>query len=221
MSYNAPKEAWCAAHLNMLCTSAIRAYEEYGAYNDTQQRGFLINYESLPGSVARLLLPSFGIDPSEQWLNKMAIESKSYSKGKGQPKLFLSDSNDKDERATELILKYSDIILQPTYQKMIDISTNKLKLLAPLLFEKIVIKNTNNKPLSINWKSLSDVPILTGHPDIPLSLKGFETSPKDLRPIDPSNLLRGFHSNSFKAKEFVPWAPFSNTHDSKAFEVRH
>lgn len=73
-SSDAPKEAWCAAHLNMLCTSALKAYEEYGVYNDSSQRGFLVNYESLPGSVARLLLPSFGVDPSEHWLSKMVSQ---------------------------------------------------------------------------------------------------------------------------------------------------
>ena len=66
-SSNTPKEAWCAAHLNMLCSSALRAYEQYGTFNDTTQRGFLVNYESLPGSVARVLLPSFGVEPSEFW----------------------------------------------------------------------------------------------------------------------------------------------------------
>ena len=221
VAYNAPREAWCAAHLNMLCTFALDAYEQYGLYNDTQQRGFLIDYESLPGSIARVLLPSFGLEPSDHWLSKMAIESKSYSKGKGHSKLFFGDSEDKDQRATAEISKFSNSILQPTFEKMRAVSTNALKLLAPLLFEKIAYRGSDGTTLNINWKSLSDIPITARNGDVPLSLKGIISPPPDLRPVASSNLLRGLHSNSFKAKEFVSWAPFSNTHDSKAFEVRH
>ena len=205
----------------MLCTSALAAYEQYGFYNDSQQRGFLVDYESLPGSIARVLLPSFGVEPSDHWLSKMAVESKSYSKGKGYSKLFFGDSEDKDQRATQEISKFSNSILQPTFEKMTAVSTNGLKLLAPLLFEKIAVKGRDGTTLNINWKSLSDIPITARNGDVPLSLKGVISPPEDLKPIDSSNLLRGLHSTPLKAKEFVSWAPFSNTHDSKAFEVRH
>jgi hypothetical protein len=124
----------------MLCSSAIRAYENFGLYNNSQQRGFLVNYESLPGSIARVLLPSFGVEPSDHWLGKMAEESQSYSKGRADERPFFGDSEDKDERATAGIQKYSKSILQPTYEKMLIISANGLKALSPSLFDKIAIK---------------------------------------------------------------------------------
>jgi hypothetical protein len=49
----------------MLCNSALRAYEKYGvvAVNNTgvlHQRGLLVNYESLPGAIPKVMLPMFG-----------------------------------------------------------------------------------------------------------------------------------------------------------------
>eukprot|EP00596_Hydrurales_sp_CCMP1899_P003697 CAMPEP_0119045380 /NCGR_PEP_ID=MMETSP1177-20130426/39290_1 /TAXON_ID=2985 /ORGANISM="Ochromonas sp, Strain CCMP1899" /LENGTH=776 /DNA_ID=CAMNT_0007017035 /DNA_START=164 /DNA_END=2491 /DNA_ORIENTATION=+ len=223
------KEAWCAAHLNMLCTSALKAYEEYGLYNDSTQRGFLVNYESLPGSVARLLLPSFGVDPSEHWLSKMAVESKSYSKSRGKPKAFLGDSEDKDQRATALIQKYSNSILQPTYEKMLSVSTNNLKKVSLELYNTIMIKRNKNDVSkvdgvnidTINWKSLKDIPVTATH-SVPVSQKGKQIEFMDntnIEDIDLTNHLRGQHSKSNKIKEYLSWAPFSNSHKSKPYET--
>lgn len=56
-----PREAWCAAHLNMLCQYALDAYNEFKHFageaaktkitseGEVVQRGMLIDYESLPG----------------------------------------------------------------------------------------------------------------------------------------------------------------------------
>lgn len=219
---NAPKEAWCAAHLNMLCNSALRAFELYGAYNDSQQRGFLVNYDSLPGSVARLLLPSFGVEPSDHWLSKMAEESMSYSKGRGTSKLFFGDSKDKDDRATAAIQQYSNAILQPSYDKMAAISSKALEAQSPDLFKKIAIKAADGRVLNINWKSLKDVPVVAPR-SVPLSARGVQADspPGDTAGLssDLSNTLKGQHSSSFKAKEFLAWAPFSNTHSSRPAQV--
>lgn len=207
----------------MLCNSALEAYYKYGVYNDSQQRGFLINYDSLPGSVARLLLPSFGIEPSGHWLSKMAVESKSYSKGRGDSKIFFGDSKDKDERATSAIQLYSTSILKPTYDKMSAISAKSLQQLSPSLFDQISIRGGDD--VSVNWGSLKDVPV-TATRSIPLSTRGRQLD----SPVtdeqgeghsgDEKNSLRGQHSASFKAKEFLAWAPFSNTHSSKPVDVR-
>ena len=216
----APKEAWCAAHLNMLCNSALEAYNKYGVYNDSQQRGFLINYDSLPGSVARLLLPSFGVEPSSHWLSKMAVESKSYSKGRGDSKIFFGDSEDKDERATSAIQLYSTSILKPTYDKMAAISANSLKQLSPSLFNQISTRGGGDE-VTVNWGSLRDVPV-TATQSIPLSTRGrqLDSTVNEIEGhSEDKNGLRGQHSASFKAKEFLAWAPFSNTHSSKPVEV--
>jgi hypothetical protein len=218
---NVPKEAWCAAHLNMLCNSALKAYESYGTYNDSQQRGFLVNYDSLPGSVARLLLPSFGVEPSDHWLSKMAEESMSYSKGRGISKLFFGDSKDKDDRATAAIQQYSTAILLPTFEKLSLISSKGLESQSPELFKKISITAPDGHALSINWKSLKDVPVVAPR-SVPLSRRGMllDPSTEDTAGLsDGSNTLRGQHSNSFKAKEFLAWAPFSNTHSSRPVQV--
>ena len=149
----------------------------------------------------------------------MALESKSYSKSRGTPKLFFSDSKDKDERATDLIEKYSNTILQPTYDKMLKVSTYGMQLIAPELYEKIVVRGNSGEVIKINWKSLSDIPITAGHPAVPLSTRFFKNIITDPVPVDSSNLLRGLHSNNIKAKEFLSWAPFSNTHSSNTYEV--
>lgn len=102
----------------------------------------------------------------------MAIESKSYSKGRGLPQLFFGDSEDKDGRATELIQKYSNSILLPTYLKMAAVSTNGLKSIAPLLFDKIVIRDGEGNAMTVNWKSLKDIPITAANAAVPISMRG-------------------------------------------------
>ena len=225
----------------MLCSNAIRAYDSFGRFNGTnQQRGFLVNYESLPGAVARLLLPSFGIEPNEHWLTRMAAESKQYSKSRGTvAKLFLGDSEDKEERATQGIQKVSKLILEPTFDQMEKISTDGLQAISPQLFSKMSVGG------QMSWQMLKDVPVTPSH-DVPLApRKSASTSTAgatpvkglDLVAVDPlvtdsqrSNggtsasdagaSLRGKHS-SFSKKEFVAWAPFSNSHSSRPFEVSH
>jgi hypothetical protein len=206
----------------MLCNNAIRAYKEYGTYNDSQQRGFLVNYDSLPGSIPRVLLPSFGVEPSDYWLSKMAVESKSYSKGRNVPKLFFGDSEDKEERATAAIQQFSNSILQSSYEEMAAISTAALKSLSSTLFEKIVIKSASGATLDINWKSLKDIPVAATY-SVPLSSRHRKVDPLIAegmkRSLDGTDSLRGRHSSSFKAKEYLSWAPFSNTHNSKPVQV--
>ena len=249
-SGNVPREAWCAAHLNMLCSSAVRAYESYGRYNDTgTQRGFLVNYDSLPGSIARLLLPSFGIEPSEYWLTRMAVESKQYSKSRGAvPLPFTGDSEDKEERATAGIQKFAKLILDPTYDVMEKISADGLKELSPSLYTRMLVRRENG--MEISWQMLKDVPITPSH-DVPLAMPRVPSSSAgnilgmaglglasasvdsvdgkdnligraEAGSSDSSSSLRGNKHSSFtkeKEKIFVPWAPFSNTHSSRPYEV--
>ena len=231
----------------MLCSSAVRAYKAFGRYNDTgTQRGFLVNYDSLPGSIARLLLPSFGIEPSEYWLTRMAVESKQYSKSRGAvPLPFTGDSEDKEERATAGIQKFAKLILDPTYDVMEKISSDSLKELSPTLFTRMSVRRESG--MEISWQMLKDVPITPSH-DVPLAVPRTSSSSTgnalgiaglglasadaidgkdsvvggvEIGSSDSSNLLRNKHSTYTKEKEklFIPWAPFSNTHTSRPYEV--
>ena len=173
---DAPREAWCAWHLNMLCQHALRAYHTFSVYNTTipatrtrtrtststststrtrtrtsasasgaahpvpsrRQRGFLVNYASLPGAVGAQLLPAFGVAPvGAEWRGRMEVVSKQYSKARGAEKgkgegevdggggrgagassgsrLFASDSQDKDERAPAAMKRFATMIMQPTF----------------------------------------------------------------------------------------------------------
>jgi len=120
---DAPREAWCAAHLNMLCQHALQvhatyhipketddvpvlraqAYAAFATYNATaiattasrrgraaspaalrgRQRGLIVNYAALPGAVAALLLPAWGVRPSARWRQRMDEVSQQYSKARG------------------------------------------------------------------------------------------------------------------------------------------
>ena len=155
-----PREAWCAAHLNMLCNSALHAYEKFGVRTDSAgtvtQRGLLVNYEALPGIVPRAILPMFGVDPYPGWLTKMEQESKQYSKGRGgNTKIFKGDSQDKDERATRAIQKYAKAILEPTYTKLLTASEESLKGAAPQEYAGLTAAENG---ASKDWKPLAKIP---------------------------------------------------------------
>ena len=210
---NPPKEAWCAAHLNMLCSSAVRAYKKYDKYSDSKQRGLLINYESLPGVVARVLLPMFGISPNEKWLEKMKIESTHYSKARGGiSRLFFGDSADKEQRATHDIQKYSKLILDSTYEELMKLSLEGFKNASPKETSKIPI---TNDVINIQWNVLKELPEFSEISIVdPLqysSLKAIETP----QTSQQEKISTG-HS-VFESKPFQPWIPFSNSHNSKSF----
>ncbi len=100
----------------MLCSNAIQAYASFNSTSEGKQRAVLLNYDSLPGAVPKILLPLFNVELDKPWLEKMKLESKHYSKSRGSKfKLFFGDSKDKDERATSGIQKFSDLILAPSF----------------------------------------------------------------------------------------------------------
>ena len=147
----------------MLCSFALRSYEKYGTRldpvsNEFVQRGLLINYDSLPGSFPKMLLPLFGISPvPNNWILKIKQESEFYSKsrpGRIKPLKFIGDSKDKDQRATDAIQKYAETILQPTYELLNKKAIEGFQNLSPLLFNSI----SNSSALSdINWKKVSNL----------------------------------------------------------------
>jgi hypothetical protein len=158
---NAPKEAWCAAHLAMLCESALKAYDKYGVTHDDEghirQRGMLINYESLPGAVGRALLPLFGVYPDKKWLTKMTEESKVYSKGKGKTNSFSSDNKDKEDHATDAIELYANSILDKKYVKMATIGLDSLQVISPESYD-LMINGERPDVRSVDWTLLKTVP---------------------------------------------------------------
>ena len=197
----------CAAHLNMLCGFALQAYEKYGKRTtesgETVQRALLINYESLPGSVPRALLPLFGVDLDQHWLNKIQSESQQYSKSRGVSyRLFFGDSKDKTERATDAIQKNAELILSESYSKLnekaLDCYTSR--------FPELIRSSDGT---AFEWKSLSAIP------ESVRSLRAVSEA-ADSSEIGLSNAR---HSSVLPLKEFHPWLPFANHHSSLPFEV--
>lgn len=215
-SANAPKEAWCAAHLNMLCSHALDAYDKYSVIKksngDVIQRGFLINYESLPGIVPSVLLPLFGITTTPHWLSKMAVESTQYSKGrKSGAKVFTGDSADKEERATHNIQKYAKEILQPNFDRMNEIYTGILRTFSPL-----------NTPTNEELKIVPTVPVPAKEKYYTDALNIIENSHGGQLggDIAAGHTVAEGHSAFDKGltREYLPWIPFSNVHTSKSFD---
>lgn len=134
----APKVAWCAAHLNMLCTNAIRAYEKFGLATlptgESVQRGVMVHYDSLPGAFTSIILPLFGIQTiPTYWLDKATSESTHYSKGgkdyKRKP--FKKDGEEKERRATDVIKEWSSKIMKQSYMHLLRISNISYKAVFP------------------------------------------------------------------------------------------
>ena len=158
-------ESWCAAHLNMLCNFAIRAYEAHGKFPSGAQRGMLVNYESLPGAVPRALLPMFGVrDVSTDWLRRMSVEAQSYSKSRGTrlDHSFGGDSRDKEARSTPGIRKYAREILLPTYVTCARLGAAALAaVLTPSSLDELRPGGEEPPPPGkevVDWAKLSDIP---------------------------------------------------------------
>ena len=139
----APPEASCAAHLEMLCEHALRAYDKFGTIDNGVggRRGLLLDYKHLPGAVPNIVLPHFGIhDINSSSMKSMWKESSYYSKdskrhshrGKAKSKsgVFAGDSEDKEKRASSAIDHWTEKIMQPTYEKMNEISLPLLESLS-------------------------------------------------------------------------------------------
>ena len=100
--------AICAAHLSNLCNAALSAHKTFGYYqsfaiaeveaedvgripykfirasaplNMSLPRGYLLEYDSLPGALPRVLSSLFGVQLSRHWLERMRTVSTEYSKG--------------------------------------------------------------------------------------------------------------------------------------------
>jgi hypothetical protein len=152
---------WCAGHLNMLCNSALAAYKRSSTFQDGRQRGMLVNYESLPGAVPNALLPMFGVKNVPRiWLERMSIESQSYSKSRAGGKRgtgdhsFGGDSQDKEDRSSGEIRMYARLILEPTFQKLTKFSKQALQNVLPVSYFEDISGSSAGDEL-IDWSKLA------------------------------------------------------------------
>lgn len=136
----------------MLCEHALEAFEQYGVFKEDATathtatlnqgfikagkladgitvgapRGMLVNYETLPGFVPTILPALFGVDVDPVWMRNMKNEASEYSKSSSKNFLkagkFSGDSKLKEERASDIVEKYANSILGPSYKKMLEIS---------------------------------------------------------------------------------------------------
>jgi hypothetical protein len=226
-----PREAWCAAHLNMLCSNAFAAYSTHSMFNDKQrQRGLLVNYESLPGIIPRLVLPMFGVDVvSQRWLHKMTEESSFYSKGRQSVRSFTGDSADKEERATHDIQLYSRLLLSPTFEAMEAAAYAGTKRLitsssTPDLLQAVTPVSRGEHDIgrvsAYSWKALSTFPLTADH-HLSTTTEPVVSASVNTDAVDVVNSGRSNsrHSDSFPVMPYYPWAPFANTHNSRAVRV--
>ena len=127
-SLSVSHEAWCAAHLDMLCWFALEAEKTFGRYRDHQRsrRGFLLPYESLPGAIPKIIFPLFGINASEftaEWSQKMQSTSMQYSKSRLSFRgNFKEDSSKKNKLASAEVKRWAEKIMLPTFYTMKDLS---------------------------------------------------------------------------------------------------
>jgi len=209
---NPPREAWCAAHLNMLCNHALDTFNKYGKYSDGSQRGMLVDYEGLPGILPKLVFPKlFKYKVSEQLLNKMAIVSTQYSKGRGEKGTFKGDSEEKDKGANAAIQKFAEAILLPTYKTLYTLSLDTLKILDTDIYNNLPYAEEiigSVKDFSVLKQISSSSSSQGGHPgEIWLSdiMKKEET--------------RNLIPNGISPQIFEASKPFANAHNSKPFDA--
>lgn len=186
----------------MLCEFALGAYSNYNVTSNGQPRAVLINYESLPGIIPRVVLPFFGYDPTENQLSKMEDEAKHYSKSRNSAfRLFFGDSEDKDTRATQSIQKFAESILEPTYEKLNNLAVEAVvRLNIPERIEQSL------RGSEVDWSVVKEI---RGGSVLPDHYKG---NKMNLSPFQAQ------HSSVLDPIEYVSWAPFANTHTSTPFE---
>ena len=167
-SMMASDEAWCAAHLNMLCLYGLRAEEKFGRIPGTgKRRGMLLPYESLPGSLASIVFPLFNVQKiNQEWRDKMLINSKLYSKARTTPgyklgqRKFRGDSEEKKDAATDDVKTWAEKIMNPTYHEM---RNRSIVALQELVITNVVMnKDFNEQILKENrlfdWSSIKKLP---------------------------------------------------------------
>jgi hypothetical protein len=160
-----PTEAWCAAHLDMLCSHAMKADDKFGVSPSGRRRGFLLPYESLPGGLAKIIFPMFGIKTADPiWVKNMKETSVQYSKGRGdRGATFKGDSEKKTKNAWPELKQYSDMIMMPSYIEMKKRSINALEdLMNSNIIEDVQQKKFQDLILSPKLSGSSEVDLPWG-----------------------------------------------------------
>lgn len=164
-------------------------------------RGFMLDYDSLPGIFPRLLLTFLGVSVSEERFRQLVAVSAQYSKGRAwyYPKAgrFSTDSSDKKARATDEIRKWSGYLLDPAFQE--------LSVLATASYQAVARRGEISPPLLSIGKD-------TGVIDDWTPLKSM---PSEQTPETASSTLFTSDSN-FDSKLYNP---FSTSFNSSFFEV--
>jgi hypothetical protein len=192
---------WCANHLHMLCESAVMAYDQYSRNTSGKQRGAVIDYSSLPGSITRIIYPLFDIKPTYALVSKVSYESGKYSKSRGPSKIFSPDSEDKDARATEVIVAMSKIVLRHTFESL----ATRAEGVAQMFLtdtDKSLMRRLPDMP-GVDWQCINKIVI---PPRESLSSSFIR------------NVLGSFSSHSKPIKPVAASQPFGNTHTSKPLD---
>ena len=213
--YEATNPAWCAAHLNMLCTHAIDALNTYGTYKGTTrdgtQRGIVVDYAGLPGAIPRVMLPLFGVSTvSQSLISKMEEVSQFYSKGgrKKSGEVFEGDSEDKEERADEDVKRAAENILQPSYDTLAGLSTGSIFAMKEEFIGGPPSQGATLDPEHL-WDELAELPSV---PVSPGALRGMSQAPHV--PSEGFSTLKDLPSEMD-----LLWKSFASNHSSKPFEV--
>lgn len=223
----------------MLCNAALNTYTAHGLYPSTgNQRGMLVNYDSLPGAVPKALLPLFGISQiSPEWIAHMLRVSTKYSKARSTGSSFTGDSRQKNARATVEMRRYAAAIMQPTYASLLNYTKEALAtVLSPEELELITRKHAVDtggedvmwSELSIIETPLGNEPLRAGNGNLrkrsaPDTVSIVRTGHRidNLHGSESANsTIHALHSRKVGiTREYYPWSPFSNTHDSQPFQV--
>ncbi|KAL9190147.1 hypothetical protein ACHAXT_007358 [Thalassiosira profunda] len=113
-------EEFCAAHLATLCDSALRGLQK------SDGMGIPVNYDGLVDTLIEKVIPDhFGVAVDEDARQRILDVSKKYSKGKGEEKDFVEDSETKDKHSTPEIREASDTFLSESYKELKQYSSIK------------------------------------------------------------------------------------------------
>mmetsp|Transcript_9112 Transcript_9112/g.12644 ORF Transcript_9112/g.12644 Transcript_9112/m.12644 type:complete len:478 (-) Transcript_9112:39-1472(-) len=113
-----PPESYCAAHLAMLCESALR--------NDIQagKLALMVDYASLPGALVHYILPNhFHVDDLDfhdkrRMLDVASVYSKLRKPIPSDRTAWTGDSKAKEQAATTQIQNAADLFLYPRFEKL-------------------------------------------------------------------------------------------------------
>lgn len=94
----------------------IAAFSASALENAESRLGKFINYNQLPDAVTSEICEHFGVDFSDEEIEKMLISSKFHAKTPNQR--FSSDSEQKRKEANEKAVRFAEKFVQPLYEKL-------------------------------------------------------------------------------------------------------